>query len=100
MGSAKKQDSKVITSSFLGSEDENQKLLSKKKILTYAPNVEFFMSSQTETLIAVVRMGNGSDKTRNPVYRITDLRLVRILEAFAEASGGRIYFYKVPIGKL
>lgn len=94
MDSAKKQKSKVITSSFLGSEAENADLLSKTKTLKYAPIVEFYSNIASEMLVAVVR--TGKDKNVNPVYRITDIKLVYILEAFAEASGGKIYFYKVP----
>jgi len=94
MTSAKKQKAKKITSSFLGNEAENQELLSKKSLLKYSPNVELFVNASNESLIAVIR--TSDELKSNPVYRITDIRLIGIIEAFAEASHGVIYFYKVP----
>ncbi len=90
----KKQKAKKITSSFLGNEADNQKLLSQKNPLRYSPNVEFFVNAPNESLVAVIRSGEALKD--NPVYRITDIKLIRIIESFADATHGIIYYYKVP----
>lgn len=93
MASAKKQNARRIVSSFLGSESDNAELLSNKKLLRYSPNVEFFINSAEEYLVAIVR--NGELKL-NPVYRITDLKLIPIIESFAQTTNGEVLYYKVP----
>ena len=91
--SAKKQKAKSIVSSFQGKESENKELLSKKKLLRYSPNMEYFINSSEEVLIAIVR---GENPDQNPVYRITEFQLIGILEQFAHCTEGVVYFYKVP----
>lgn len=95
MDSAKKQKAEEIVNSFLGNEEENECLLRNKRLLRYSPNVEFFTNSSGEFLVAIVKSASGKPKN-NPVYRITDLRLILILESFAETTGGFLVFYKVP----
>jgi hypothetical protein len=92
--SAKRQVAKKITNSFLGNELDNTELLSKKRLLNYSPIVEFFINSSEESLVAVIKTG---EEKFNPVYRITDLKLIAILESYAETTGGMVYFYKVPL---
>jgi hypothetical protein len=93
MASAKKQVARKIVSSFMGNEEENLELLKKKKLLKYSPNLEYFTNASEESLIAVVRTG---EPKLNPVYRITDLKLILIIESYANMVGGEVYFYKVP----
>lgn len=93
MASAKKQNAQRIVSSFIGNEADNTELLKKKKLLKYSPNIEYFINNSEEFLIAIVRTG---EPKLNPVYRITDLKLIVILEHFAETVNGDIFFYKVP----
>lgn len=92
---AKKQAVKKITSSFLGDESSNQELLAKGKLLKFSPNVEFFTNTASEYLAAVVR--TKGDAKNNPVYRITDVKLINIIESFAETVDGVVFYYKIPI---
>ena len=94
MTSAKRQRAEKITSSYLGSEADNERLLKDKRLLRYSPNVEFFTNTSDEYLVAIVRTGEPDG---NPVYRITDLQLIPIIEAFAEIVGGTTFYYKVPV---
>jgi hypothetical protein len=94
MTSAKRQRAEKITSSYLGSEADNERLLKDKRLLRYSPNVEFFTNTSDEYLVAIVRTGEPDG---NPVYRITDLKLIPIIEAFAEIVGGTTFYYKVPV---
>lgn len=94
MTSAKRQRAEKITSSYLGSEADNERLLKDKRLLRYSPNVEFFTNTSDEYLVAIVRT---EEPDGNPVYRITDLKLIPIIEAFAEIVGGTTFYYKVPV---
>jgi hypothetical protein len=95
MASAKKQKAKEIVASFMGDEERNKNLLQSKKTLQYSPNIEFFVNNSTEYLIAIVLM-RPEDSKNNPVYRITDLELLDILESFAKTTGGIVTYYKLP----
>ncbi len=94
MASAKRQRAEKITSSYLGSEADNEELLKQKRLLRYSPNVEFFTNTSDEYLIAIVKTGEPEG---NPVYRITDLKLITIIESYAEVVGGITFYYKVPV---
>jgi len=93
MKSAKKQRTEKITTSYLGSEEDNKELLKDKKLLRYSPNVEFFINTYSEFLVAIVRTGEPEG---NPVYRITDLKLIPIIEAYADIVEGTTFYFKVP----
>lgn len=95
MKSAKKQMTDKITSAYLGNEEDpsNQKILQTKKVLKYSPNIEYFTNSSTESLVAIVRAGGKS----GILYKITDLKLIEILEAYTEGIEGVILYYKVHI---
>jgi len=93
MKSAKKQRTEKITTSYLGSEEDNVEILKDKKLLKYSPNVEFFINTYSEYMVAIVRTG---EPDQNPVYKVTDLRLIPIIEAYADVVGGNTFYFKVP----
>jgi hypothetical protein len=93
MKSAKKQRTEKITTSYLGSEEDNAETLKDKKLLKYSPNVEFFINTYSEYMVAIVRTG---EPNQNPVYKVTDLRLIPIIEAYADVVGGTTFYFKVP----
>lgn len=93
--SATKQRNQIVNS-FLGNEEENLALLRRGRIAYYDPSVEFFINSARECLVAVVR-SLESDRSGNPVYRITNLKLLGVIEKFALATNGVVYYFKIPV---